>query len=97
MAEKLYSVRLTQSLASPESSHERGDVVEMPLLEARRLVVRGIATELAEAPLPKATAEEMAAARVKAVETAEQIIDRENKLEIGVKVRPLQTKPVNKR
>lgn len=70
MAEvQLVKVRLKQSLASPTREWERGDEYECPLAEARRMVERGVAVEIQERPLPKATKAELEAARVLHVQT----------------------------
>jgi flagellar biosynthesis/type III secretory pathway M-ring protein FliF/YscJ len=50
---KLVSVKLRQSIASPGTSAEKGDVVNVTPLEAHRLVKRGLAEPLENSPLPK--------------------------------------------
>jgi hypothetical protein len=65
----LVRVEALQSMAGTQWSCDKGDEVEVPLPTARRLIARGVARELKYCPLPTATADELAAAKVTHVRT----------------------------
>jgi hypothetical protein len=93
----IVQVRARASFASPGWSCERGDIIEVPLADAFRMIARGLAVEVdPENPkLPKPTREEAEAARVVEVATintgtAEE--PRYQHFENTAKVRPLVRK-----
>ena len=92
----MVKVEALAALASPGWHCERGDVIDVPLADARRLIQRGLAKEIKEHPLPRASAADLAAARVLDVETAERFTDPDNQLETGVRVRPRGSGPKSK-
>ncbi len=92
VVEKTVKVQAQCSFASPGWVCEKGDVIEVPLSDARRMIARAMARELPEHPLPKATPAEAEAARTIEVETVRRIVDRKAKLEKAVRVRPLVRK-----
>jgi hypothetical protein len=68
-APDVVKVKTMCSFASPGWSCEKGETIEVPLADARRMISRGLAQELKEHPLPKPTREEAEAARVVEVAT----------------------------
>ena len=83
-------VVLLCSFAQPNWAMERGEVMEVPVEEARRMIGRGLAKLPDKAPqLPEPTPAEAAAAKVMHVEVADQIT--EGCLEKSVRVRPARS------
>jgi hypothetical protein len=94
-APEFVKVKAMCSFASPGWSCEKGETVEVPLADARRMISRGLAQELKDSPLPKPTREEAEAARVVEVATvnlgtAEE--PRYKHVENTASVRPLARK-----
>lgn len=81
---KTFPVKLRQSLASPGSSFEKGDIYEAATaVEAHRLVARGIAEKVGD--LPKLTAAEVKQVNLFDVATVKAKGNR-------VRVEPLEVK-----
>jgi len=65
------SVMAKCSFGAPGFCCEKGDAIEVPLADARRMIQRGLAAELKDSPLPRASDDDAEAARVVEVETVE--------------------------